>query len=468
MMWAGVTSVLIYVAAVAWIIRRRTELVPLLLFFFIGFGWRLSSVAYVDAVGPTFSVELFREIGGGASSLVMVSCILLFFASILFVFRPSQLQRLSNIPVGGEIGPQRSKLLHAAVTRFIIIGYCLFLVALMADLLRGGVIPLFAGIERYIFSNELAGPFHGMLVKYGLHISLMLGLFFAYGELIAGKPDRRFLMLLGLTFFYLLLVGNRFSAFFSYGTWFATGWTIVSIRNRKRRTPSAPRENDPVMLKPISAAGRIRRRIGIAVIVLGTMGMMSYGIYRSLTFTRDLVGTEALENLVHRVFVIQGELFTATYERVFEKGRYDPSDAFDKIFVHPVWDPDRNTTIPYLMELEIGDRIYPILEIGSTYTGGYPEILFELLGPVFGFAGVVVAGLILGLMYRAMFRAAIEQRYIKAALIFWIAYLVLMFHAGGMLNTFGNWKFVVKVSFVLFWLLYEFGRVRPSSAPQAA
>jgi hypothetical protein len=54
------------------------------------------------------------------------------------------------------------------------------------------------------------------------------------------------------------------------------------------------------------------------------------------------------------------------------------------------------------------------------------------------FAGVVVAGVVLGLMCLAMFLAAIEQRYVKMVLFLWNAYLVLMLHAGGMLNTFGN------------------------------
>jgi hypothetical protein len=461
-MIAGPTAALVvYAGSVLWIIRRRRELVYLLLFFFIGATWRLASVAYVDMVGPVPSIELFREIGGGSASVVMVACLCLLFGAAVFAFRRSKMIQLAAVPVGGELSPEEGQALHARVSKAVIVGYSAFLVLLVLDLLRGGVIPLFAGIERYVFSNELAGPFHGILVKYGLHISFVLGMFFTYGELIHGRADRRFLWLLFLTFGYLVLVGNRFSAFYSYGTWFLMTWTVAEIRRRFSAPALAIRAGTaPAPIVATSGTKRIKRLATIMLLAFAMGGMIGYALYRSLVFTRDLVGTEALENVIHRVFVIQGELFTATHERVFEKGIVDREETFNRLFVNPVWDPGRNTTIPYLMELEIGARAYPILDIGSTYTGGYPEIVFELLGPTLGFVGLFAAALVLFLMYRALFRAMIQQRYIRALLLFWMTYLVLMFHAGGMLNTFANWKFLVKLSIIGFWLMYEAGRSR--------
>ena len=461
-MIAGPVAAMVAYGGVLWWMRRRFDLVCLLLIFLIGSVWRTVSIAYMDIAGPVPSLELFREIGGGQAAVPLVASYILFLFAFFWVFRTSRIRELAAIPAGGEMDLDDSRVIHARVSRLIFAGYATFLVFLVLELLRGGVIPLFAGIERYIFTNELAGPMHRMLVKYGMHISFVLGAFYAYGELLNGRPDRRFLALMVATFGYLLLVGNRFSAFYSHSTFFLMPWTAVVIRRRFSPPviPPAGAVRESALLTRFRRMSRGRRILLQVTAGAMLLTMMGYGFYRSLVFTRNLAGEAALQNLAHRVLVLQGELWTATYERVFVEKKGDPKDAFDRVFVHPVWDPGRNTTLPYLMVLEIGDRAFPILDIGSTYSGGYPEILFELLGPGFGFVGVFIAAIILALMYRAILRAMIEQRYVRVLLLFWLAYLVLMFHFGGMLNTFANWKFAAKLAFAAFWLLFEAGRHR--------
>lgn len=442
------------------LLRRRADLVCLLLMFIIGTVWRLISVAYIDMAGPLPSIELFRFIGGGAATVPLTVCYALLFLPFFIVFRRSKRAELSAITVGGDLDLASSLALHTVVSKWVFRGYALFLLLLWADMLRGGVIPLFAGIERYVFTNEMSGPFHRMLVKYGMHVSFVLGCFNAFAALRSDRPDRRFLALLLVTFFYLFVAGNRFSAFYSHTCFFLIPWTAVVIR--RQFAPPSPVERQAITSRA--------RRVGLVVMVVAVLGgMIGYAMYRSLVFARSLVGSDAVENVGHRVLVLQGGMWTATYERVFENGVVDPAGTYRRLFVQPIWDPGRNSTVPHLMELEIGDKVWPILEIGSTYSGGYPEILFELLGSPGGFIAVFLAALVMASMLRAVLRALIEQRYVRVVLLFWLTYLTMLFHFGGMMNSFSSWKFPVKVGIVVFWLVYESGRrrLRPLFAPPA-
>ncbi len=65
----------------------------------------------------------------------------------------------------------------------------------------------------------------------------------------------------------------------------------------------------------------------------------------------------------------------------FERDQGNPSVVFHSLFEDPI-EPDRNTSIQYLMLATIGEpRTYDHLSHGFQFAGGFPEIFFELFGP---------------------------------------------------------------------------------------
>ena len=123
----------------------------------------------------------------------------------------------------------------------------------------------------------------------------------------------------------------------------------------------------------------IWRPRGAALFVLiATAVVYSYIVVRG-------EGGELLAKLSQRILVQQGEMWWMTYERVFLHDNWNGSLAAYKLFVDP-FDPSRNSTMQFLMELGLPvERAHYIIAQGSAYTGGWPEVFFELGGPIGGF-----------------------------------------------------------------------------------
>ena len=96
----------------------------------------------------------------------------------------------------------------------------LFLGYLFFDLIRIGSIPLFAHIERFVYTAQYAGAAHRWLIQYGNFVTFWWGVMFAAERLRNRRIDIRYLGLLGLLMLYMFLTGNRFSAFYSFGSFF--------------------------------------------------------------------------------------------------------------------------------------------------------------------------------------------------------------------------------------------------------
>ena len=88
------------------------------------------------------------------------------------------------------------------------------------DLIRHGSIPLFAKIERFVYTDKYAGAAHRWLVQYGNFVCFWWGVMLAAERLRNGRFDIRYLALIGLLMSYMFLTGNRFSAFYSYASFF--------------------------------------------------------------------------------------------------------------------------------------------------------------------------------------------------------------------------------------------------------
>jgi hypothetical protein len=119
------------------------------------------------------------------------------------------------------------------------------------------------------------------------------------------------------------------------------------------------------------------------------------------------------------------------------------------LFVEP-FDAERNTTIQFLMINAIGPvRSHEILVQGSQYTGGFPEVLFELFGPVATWLVLLIAGLVTGLLLLLVLRAVIEGHFLTAFLGMFVLFGPLLLAVAGMMNFVFPWTYWAKIAALL-------------------
>ena len=273
----------------------------------------------------------------------------------------------------------------------------LFIVALWAELLVRGNIPLFARMERFDYTRLYGGSLHRRLLEWGPMLAFQLGLFFAIPLLHDKPPDRRFGALAGALILYLFLVGHRFSSFYVYASFFIMPIGAVLI-GRQARSASHTEMVSKRVLRYLVAAG------AALFVLTATAVVYSYIVVRG-------EGGELLAKLTQRILVQQGEMWWMTYERVFLHDNWNGSLAAYKLFVDP-FDPSRNTTMQFLMELGLPvERAHSLIAQGTAYTGGWPEVFFELGGPIGGFVLVAIGAVLVSefmfLICGASFRSAL-------------------------------------------------------------
>jgi hypothetical protein len=420
-----------------WIAARRPPLTLVFLFFFFAFTWRLVSVLYIDLFGPLFSEQLVRDIGPGNATVPLALAQGIVIAALLVSLRPSRLRKL--------VGPGNRELArHLPPGRFTIsdvafAAVCPFVIALYAELLMRGPIPLFVGMERLIYTREFGGPLHQLLLKWGFMLAYQLGLFFSLPLLHNKSFDRRFLFVLASLLIYLVLIGHRFSPIFGYCSFFVMPLGIVLlVRDASGRS---------------SISRKVMRGFGFAAAAL--LLLIVCTVSYSYLVVRGFEGNQLVEKVSQRLFVQQGEMWWMTYERVFVFDNWDSALTAAKLFISP-FDPSRNSTMQYLMELALPlSRAHDLLGQGSAYTGGWPEGLFELGGPIGGFLLVVVAAVIFSEFMYFMIRCIVEERVATALCLTALFYALSVHLVSGMINSFTQLTFVAKIGLTLIVYLTE-------------
>jgi Family of unknown function (DUF6418) len=429
-------------AAIAWIAVTRPALGIIGLFIFFAFAWRLVSVLYIDVFGPLFSEQLERDIGPGISAVPIAISQGLVIAALLFSFHPQRLQRLfsargpwsgGRLPVGGP---------DLAGIAFWIAS--LFVVALWLELPLSGPIPLFAGLERYDYSRLYGGPLHHLLLQWGPMLAFQLGIFLV-APILNGRPfDQRFGYLFASLILYLFLVGHRFSSFYIYTCFFLIPMGAALLG---RQAMTATRRK--------FFPGKILRNLMItaAALILLIAGAVVY----SYIVVRGFEGAPLLTKLSQRILVQQGEMWWMTYERIFLRGDWDSGFAAYKLFFDP-FDPNRNSTMQLLMELALPiERAHFILQQGSAYTGGWPEVLFELGGPLGGFALVALSAIIFSEFMFLVVRCIVQERFATCLFLTPILFALAINIASGMVNSFIQMTFLIKIAAALVVYVTEDG-----------
>jgi hypothetical protein len=263
--------------------------------------------------------------------------------------------------------------------------------------------------------------------------------------LLHDRPsDWRFCALFGIVLLYLFLAGHRFSSLYVYSSFFVIPIGAVMI---VRRGTSAQGEliSRKILRHLTIAGGGLLVLIAIAVVY-------SYIVVR---------GEGLLAKLSQRVLVQQGEMWWVTYDRVFLHGDWNGGHAAYKLFVDP-FDPSRNSTMQFLMEQALPlQRAHYIIAQGSAYTGGWPEVFFELGGPIGGFFLVALSAIIFSEFMFLMTRCVVQERFVTCVFLTPILFALSITIVSGMVNSFIQVTFLIKITVALLVYMAE-DRWRPN------
>jgi hypothetical protein len=414
-------------------------------FFFILFTlvWRTAASMYIDLAGPVLSTQTFSYVGPGLMTPLHVLAYFLSLIPFFFLLRQSLVDDWLR-------DADRSRAAQGMLTlsdlTFIV--SLLFLSYLFLDLVRHGSIPLFAKIERFVYTQKYAGGAHRWLIQYGNFVTFWWGVMFAAERLRNHRLDIRYLGMLGILMAYMFLTGNRFSAFYSFCSFFViplAGVIAAGVR-------------DDQSAVPFSWIGKtFRRRELIAFIAVAVLAAIAstVGIYNNLTNVRQFQGDEILSQFLERLLVQPSELGWISYERVFAFGQWQPERVFDFLFQAPL-DASRNTTPQFLMLETIGEpRTYEHISGGFQFAGGFPEIFFELFGPLYAWPFIFGAGYIAAGLTAVVVKGVIQGRYASAFLSLYVLFGFYVMYIGGMLNFIATPVYWIKIAALAVALLLE-------------
>lgn len=422
---------------------QRLNLLVALLWFLVPVAWRIASSIYIDVAGPVFTDQLSGSVGPGRATGLLA----LDYLVTILVFALIVPLRFGDMPpkvADFLLGPQGKRLRNLFFFLALI-----FIVGCFAEMLWIGSIPLFSGIERYDYTNEYAGPLHRLLFRFGDVFALYLGCSFALPRLLGRSADFRSLFLLLAIFTYAFLTGHRYSAFFKFAVMFALPCAILFPDKLVHAFRHVIRTRFATYWGMLSVP---------AIVVL----MITIGVINSYFSVRFQYDDYAWQNVKERVLVQQAELWWLSYQRVVEFGSWNAGEAFSFLFSDAI-DATRNTTMQYLMYLALGHDALRVVEMGQQYTGGFPEIFHELLGPSGGFMAIAFVAFIPAIVLRVLLVSLSNGRIFTT---FWAAlvlYPLLIMYWGGMLNFVLAWTFWVKVAgLVAAWIIEsKFGSTSP-------
>ncbi len=413
------------------------------LFILFTLVWRTSATMFIDLAGPVFATQPSQYVGPGLATLLHVLAYFLTLIPFFILLRPSSIEGWLN-------GADTRRAQHGVLTlsdatvalSFLFLGYLFF------DLVRNGSIPWFAHIERFVYTAQYAGAAHRWLMQYGNLVAFWWGMMFAAERLRNRKTDIRYLWLFGVLVVYMFLTGHRFSPFYSFGSFFIIPLSAViaaEIKDNQSRTP-------------FSWVGHaFQTRDLIAVIAIGSLIVIvsALGIYNNLVNVRGFANSQILPQFWERLLVQPSELGWISYDRVFSFGHWQPDRVYDFLFQMPL-DPNRNTTPQYLMLEAIGEpRTQEHISGGFQFAGGFPEIFFELFGPVYAWPFIFGAGYIAAALTALIVKGVIQGRYASPLLSLYVLFGFYVMYIGGMLNFLIVESYWIKIAALAAVLMME-------------
>lgn len=415
--------------ALWWMLHRRTAATIAAAFLLFSLVTRTLSLAYVDLAGPVYADELEAMVGGGPSMPLFACSVLVVMGSVCYAFRPS---RVRQVPLPAP-RPGARRQGFGTVVLLLVVG---FAIALYGDMLMRGPVPLFAGIDRIAYGQTMAGPLHPLVFEYGFLLAGLLGINFVRMRLVGGDFDFAFLWLFLCFMAYFALTGHRFSAFYSFTSFFALPVAALLVLRSRGVLPPHPRRGRLVEMA-LSRTG--------CMIMLSLLGSAMVGlVLNSVINVREY--EEPLRLIMQRMMVQPVELWWMTWNDIGVGSHPGPAAMWNSLFVNPI-DPARNTSIQALMLINIGEgRTRELLAMGNQYAGGYPEVLFELFGPYLALPVAAAFSIVTALLLRLVVTATCQGRVFTALLALYVYFGFSLLYIGGMLNFLLAWTFWLKLS----------------------
>lgn len=410
-----------------------------IVFILFGFILRMCSALYVGLFGPIFSVNFGRYLQDESlSSLVFSLSFIVVIVTAAWVLKPSRILR-DQILMRPIYGPDK-------LGQLALGGFVLLTVLLYGDMLIRGVIPLFSLMERNVYTDEYAGIFHKGFLQFFFVLSFMMGFFAVRPRLMGGGFELRYLTIFVALIFYFLLTGHRFSIFFSMTSFFIMPIAAIWLQARAGRLPPS---SDPLQVRRVMLAAKAAAPIIFLLLAL----ISSWALYNSIYNVRGY--GDPVQAFIQRSLVQPTEFWWATWSSSILNGGLDTAGAFDFMFVHPL-DDSRNTGIQLLMARELGSaRAAELLNAGEQFAGGYPEVLFELMGPLWVWPAMFLfAGVTLGFLSLAL-SAVCSQRLGTAFFAVFLFYGFSILYIGGMLNFLLAPTLYIKLAGLAFFYFYE-------------
>jgi hypothetical protein len=279
-------------------------------------------------------------------------------------------------------------------------------------------------------------------------VTFWWGVVFAAERLRNRRIDVRYLGMLGILMAYMFLTGNRFSAFYSFGSFF-----VIPLAAAVAADIGDDRSEVPFSW--IEKTFRRRDLIAFSAVLALAATVSAVSIYNNLANVRQFEGDEILSQFWERLLVQPSELGWISYERVFNFGQWQPDRVYDFLFQAPL-DASKNTTPQFLMLETIGEpRTYEHISGGFQFAGGFPEIFFELFGPFYAWPFIFGAGYIAAGLSALIVKGVIQGRYASTFLSLYVLFGFYVMYIGGMLNFIITPVYWLKIAALAIALLME-------------
>lgn len=426
------------IAVLAWMTCHRTAAVVAAIFLLFSLITRMLSLAFVDLGEPIYSEQLDTIIGGKQSLPAFACSVLILLGCLTYAFRPAAFARVSPpaCPGANRRDGIRTLMLLVTVT---------FLAALYADMLSRGLVPLLMDMDRLEYNVEYAGPLHGALLDYGFLFAGVLGAMFVRPRIVGREFDGVFFALYAAVLAYFVLTGNRFSSFYSFTSFFVIPLACLpALASAGKLPPPPPRR---IAVRIVYSPWTLMFLLASGVIGLAAL------IVHSVVNVRDY--DDPMNQLIQRVLVQPVELWWVTWRELGTVYQMPFAQVWELLFSNPI-DADRNTSIQMLMVKNVGyERARELLNMGQQYTGGYPEVLFELLGPWFALPAALVLIVPSVLILRLTVVAVCEDRLLTAFMALYVYFGFSLLFIGGMLNFLTVWSFWAKIAALAFVYVLE-------------
>lgn len=440
----------LFLTVVLYLVKRRTAAFIAGFFLVFPLIYRAIDITYLDMFGPIYAREVNRYVGGNFAAPMFMYAALALIIPLLLLF-PDQGRRLQRLAAK----PAPYTVYHRYAANGALLAGCGVLALLLVNFINVGTVPILQGIDRLEYERSAGIVYRGF---YNLNflLNFFLGAFTVLPRL-NGKPfDLRFAGIMLLLLIYWVVTGNRFSVFFVLVSFYFMPVAVVIMAQKTGRiSPDALRSVLQRLL--VSRTTRVAGALGAVILTIGL-------VFNSYYNVRDY--REPLVEIQERILVQPVQLWANAWERVDFEELDDPlNDYAVREILDPI-DPSRNSTIQYLMTLELGYfRSAQLTEQEQAYNGGYPEVHFELFGawlplltlPLAGLIGAWFLSLCLALLYR--------NRIVTSVLGIYLFFGVSLHFTSGMMTFMLTPTYWLKIAaFLLAWIVE--GRILNNAAMQ--